>query len=69
MAYYKTPINYPSGLIREDTAKINENFSELAKAFVDENPITRVVNNAANADKLDGFDSIEFMVFSFIFGT
>jgi hypothetical protein len=33
MVYYKNPIVYPSGLLREDIAKINENFTELSKVF------------------------------------
>ena len=58
MAYHKTPINYPSGLISQDTAKINENFTELAKAFENDDPTTYIVKNAVNAqnaDKVDGF--------------
>lgn len=35
MVYYKNPIVYPSGLLREYIAKINENFTELSKVFKD----------------------------------
>jgi hypothetical protein len=58
MAYYKTPINYPSGLISEDTQKINDNFTQLALAFLNDDPTTGIVkkaDNANNADKVDGF--------------
>jgi hypothetical protein len=52
MPYYKTPIIYPTGLIREDTQKINDNFTQLASAFVNEDPTTKTV---INADKVDGY--------------
>ncbi len=52
MAYYKTPIIYPTGRISQDTAKINENFTELAKSFVNEDPTTYKV---INADKVDDY--------------
>ncbi|MGC9074030.1 MAG: hypothetical protein ACP5H0_07750 [Caldisericum sp.] len=52
MPYYKTPIIYPTGLIREDTQKINDNFTQLASAFVNEDPTT---NTVINADKVDGY--------------
>jgi hypothetical protein len=55
MSYYKTPIIYPTGLIREDTRKINDNFTQLALVFVNNDPMTGIVKKADNADKLDGF--------------
>ena len=58
MPYYKNPINYPKGLVCDDTRKINENFSQLALAFLNNDPTTGIVkkaNNADNADTVDGF--------------
>ncbi len=52
MAYYKPPINYPTGRISQDVLKINENFTELAKSFVNEDPTTYKV---INADKVDDY--------------
>jgi hypothetical protein len=58
MPYYKNPINYPKGLVCDDTRKINENFAQLALAFLNNDPTTGIVkkaNNADNADTVDGF--------------
>ena len=80
MAYYRNPIVYPSGLLREDTAKINENFTELPKVFKDNDPTTYIVKNAINAenainaqnainaDMLDGCHADLFMALSMFFG-
>ena len=55
MPYYKNPINYPMGLVCDDTRKINDNFTQLALAFLNDDPTTGIVKKADNADKLDGF--------------
>ena len=52
MPYYKAPIIYPTGLIREDTQKINENFTLLASAFVNDDPTTGKVKVA---ETINGF--------------
>ncbi len=56
MPYHKTPINYPTGRISQDVLKINENFTELANSFVNEDPTTYTV---VNADKVDGFHATQ----------
>ncbi|DAD54630.1 TPA: conserved hypothetical protein [Aquificae Conch Spring virus] len=52
MPYTKNPIVYPSGFVSVDVAKVNENFSILADAFVNDDPTTGIVKNA---DTVDGF--------------
>jgi len=49
MPYTRNPINYPSGLVSVDTAKVNENFSILAEAFYNSNPENNPINRACYA--------------------
>ncbi|MEM3420394.1 MAG: hypothetical protein QW806_09275 [Nitrososphaerota archaeon] len=68
MGWYPVPFNYygkAKNQVKEDLDKANENFQQLAQAFVNNDPTTLRVKDS---DKLDGFDSAFFLAFTMIMG-